>query len=79
MNYIKEEKQLRKRKWYEELKLQEERNRKVFKDRKQENKGVVENSQKAYRSINRNNFYNAKEEKKRQISVIRANAIADLE
>ena len=53
-------KQLRKRKWLEELKIQEERNRRVFKDRKEENKGIVENSQKAYRSINRNNYFQSK-------------------
>lgn len=60
MNQVKEEKQLRKRKWLEELKIQEERNRRVFKDRKEENKGIVENSQKAYRSINRNNYFQSK-------------------
>jgi len=57
MNTLKEEKLIRKRKWLEELKIQEERNRRVFKDRKDENKGIVENSQKAYRSINRNNYF----------------------
>ena len=79
MNQVKEEKQLRKRKWLEELKIQEERNRRVFKDRKEENKGIVENSQKAYRSINRNNYFQSKQEKKRQVSVIRENAIQNLE
>ena len=79
MNQVKEEKQLRKRKWLEELKIQEERNRRVFKDRKEENKGIVENSQKAYRSINRNNYFQSKQEKKRQVSVIRDNAIQNLE
>ena len=62
---------MRKRKWLEELKVLEERNRRVFKDRKEENKGVVENSQKAYRSINRNNYFQTKVEKKRQTSIIR--------
>jgi len=51
----------------------------VFKDRKEENKGIVENSQKAYRSINRNNYFQSKQEKKRQVSVIRENAIQNLE
>lgn len=79
MNLLKEEKQMRKRKWLEELKIQEEKNRRVFKDRKDESKGMVENSQKAYRTINRNNYFQTKEEQKRQISIIRANALADLE